>query len=86
MATLSIFTIFFLFLLVSSAPTATPAVADTGASSYWLASIPRNGTVPFGTAGYQVFRNVKDFGAKGDGTSPSSWPINCTNSQTRNHR
>lgn len=61
-----------LFLLVSSAPTTgTAAVSDAAAasSSYWLASITRQGTVPFGgSSGYQVFRNVMDFGAKGDGT------------------
>lgn len=35
-------------------------------SSYWLASIKRQGTVAFGSSGaYQIYRNVKDFGAKG---------------------
>ena len=45
----------------------TPAAAtSTGSpSSYWLANIERNGTVAFGTAGYKVFRSVKDYGAKG---------------------
>jgi hypothetical protein len=33
---------------------------------YWLKDMPRQGRSPFNpTAGYQVFRNVKDFGAKG---------------------
>ncbi len=37
------------------------------ASSYWVGDIERQGTVPFGsTSDYQVFRNVKDFGAKGE--------------------
>jgi glucan 1,3-beta-glucosidase len=75
MATFSILTLFValrLFLLVSGAPAPVPAPADSVAaadSTYWLASIARQGTVAFGTSGYQVFRNVKDFGAKGDGRS-----------------
>lgn len=40
------------------------------ASSYWVGHIKRQGTVPFGsTSDYQVFRNVKDFGAKGESQS-----------------
>ena len=34
-------------------------------SSYWLSSIQRQGTVPFGKSGFKVFRNIKDYGAKG---------------------
>lgn len=42
------------------------AASKRTASSYWVGNIQRQGTVPFGSAGnYQVFRNVKDFGAKG---------------------
>ena len=73
MATFSILTLFValrLFLLVSSAPAPipVPATSDTAASStYWLASITRQGTVAFGDSSYQIFRNVMDFGAKGDG-------------------
>jgi glucan 1,3-beta-glucosidase len=36
---------------------------------YWQQSITHQGTSPFGPAGYSVFRNVKDFGAKGDGVT-----------------
>jgi glucan 1,3-beta-glucosidase len=72
MATFSIFTLFValrLFLLVSSAPTTGTAAAsnDAAASTYWVSSITRQGTVAYGAADYQVFRNVQDFGAKGDG-------------------
>lgn len=36
------------------------------ASSYWVGNIKRQGTVPFSqNSNYEVFRNVKDFGAKG---------------------
>jgi len=66
------------FLLVSGAPAPAPFPASSNstthvdaaaASSWWFSSITRQGTVPYGTAGYKVFRNVKDFGAKGDGSS-----------------
>jgi glucan 1,3-beta-glucosidase len=43
------------------------AASKRAASSYWVGNIKRQGTVPFGSTGdYQVFRNVKDFGAKGE--------------------
>jgi glucan 1,3-beta-glucosidase len=35
-------------------------------SSYWLESISHQGVSAFGASGYQVFRNVKDFGARGN--------------------
>ena len=37
-------------------------------SDYWVADIKRQGTVPFGnnTSSYQIYRNVKDFGATGE--------------------
>jgi hypothetical protein len=41
----------------------TVAVED---SSYWLESISHQGVSAFGASGYQVFRNVKDFGARGN--------------------
>lgn len=43
------------------------AASKRAASSYWVGNIKRQGTVPFASSGdYQVFRNVKDFGAKGE--------------------
>ena len=54
-----------------ASPQATTAASPTSAaagisSSYWLANIQRQGTVPFGnSSSYTIFRNVKDFGAKG---------------------
>ena len=36
---------------------------------YWLESISHQGISPLGPSGYTVFRNVKDFGAKGELTS-----------------
>ncbi|PWY88635.1 exo-beta-1,3-glucanase [Aspergillus sclerotioniger CBS 115572] len=47
-------------------------------SDYWVADIKRQGTVPFGnsTSSYQIYRNVKDFGAKGDGSTDDTDAIN----------
>jgi glucan 1,3-beta-glucosidase len=43
------------------------AVTERDTSSYWVGSIQRQGIVPFGpSSGYKIFRNVKEFGAKGE--------------------
>jgi glucan 1,3-beta-glucosidase len=34
-------------------------------TAYWLENIAHQGKSAFGPAGYKVFRNVKDYGAKG---------------------
>ena len=61
---------------VGTAPTtaisssATPQVANTtqaAADPYWFEQIPKQGIAAFNPnpAGYKVFRNVKDYGARG---------------------
>jgi glucan 1,3-beta-glucosidase len=42
-------------------------VAQVFAQSYWYETIDHQGVAPYNSQGtaYQVFRNVKDFGAKG---------------------
>ena len=57
-----------LLLLLLGFVQAVPLTGEvTDASSdYWVASIPHQGSAPFsGNSQYSVFRNVKDFGAKG---------------------
>ncbi|OTA98252.1 glycoside hydrolase family 55 protein [Hypoxylon sp. CI-4A] len=44
-------------------------------NAYWLEDVTHQGVAPFGGDGYTVFRNVKDFGAKGDGTTDDTQAI-----------
>lgn len=45
----------------------TPIVAAPGDESYWLADITHQGVAAFNPnpSGYKVFRNVKEYGARG---------------------
>ncbi|KAH7171875.1 pectate lyase superfamily protein-domain-containing protein [Fusarium sp. MPI-SDFR-AT-0072] len=51
--------------------------AAAAAGSWWLSDIKRQGAVAYGSADYKIFRNVKDYGAKGDGSSDDTEAINA---------
>jgi len=66
---------FFVGLAASLAVAASP-LADQETGGYWYEKVKHNG-INTGTtnSNYLVYRNVKDFGAKGDGTTDDSAAI-----------
>lgn len=66
-------------LLLTCGPVAPVAASPLSkrASSYWVANIARNGAVAYGSdSSYTVYRNVKDYGALGNGVQDDTAAIN----------
>ncbi|KAJ4406652.1 hypothetical protein N0V82_010075 [Gnomoniopsis sp. IMI 355080] len=60
-----------------AAPAPQASTTASSSSGYWVSSITRQGTAPFGgNDTYSIFRSVTDFGAKGDGVTDDTDAIN----------
>ncbi|VDC01655.1 unnamed protein product [Peniophora sp. CBMAI 1063] len=63
--------------LGSSCTAALGSGSAAAGDPYWQESITHQGTAPYAESGYKVFRNVKDYGAVGDGVHDDTSAINA---------